>query len=632
MSVLKYRDPTTGEFKVSRTVKVVGGDTVPTIPPEQLPPTEFPDYVRTEAVRVAANVRSVMKDDSIISVKISDTHYVGETASAPNDKQTDEGNIHACMAIKALAYLLPIDYIAHMGDVGKGTIMENNEVHKKEISDYLKYFREAVGKIPFFVAIGNHDTAIYYHNGQTDGGVHTLPADWLYDTFTAPLENADTVISGESCGGYLYRDFPEKKLRVFLLNTSENLIVSQTDNGTSETQRLWTAKALQNLNAKTDAAAWGFVVLAHYALDYGDACRISNVFKAYVNGESYTANGETVNFSGSNAARFYAQFHGHFHCFKSDSLHGFETYGQMQPYNVWRLCTPNANYNAENNYSGRLFYGIDFGESASYPKTPDSAKDTSFVVDVLTPSENTIHSFCYGTGYDRTVSMDGKAYYSVSKNLTLASVTDESGTTVAENESYSCKIVADDECTIQSVAITMGGVDITSSAYDESTGAVNIASVTGLVVITVVAKAPPVNLITRATTADGVTIFGDDYNGDGKADGYQKGMFIGSDGEHTETAFANAYCTGWIACAVLDNAIILRNIGTADVNWSKVRIIGYSRIDIHADVSTLYLKDITPESDGSIRITPDMWNTTTKITHIRVSGSYMGDDSSVMVE
>lgn len=608
---------------------------------EQLPAIDLPDYVRTEAAEVAAKVREVLKDDSIVSIKISDSHYVGDTASTPDNFQNDTGNLHACMAVKALTYLLPVDYIAHLGDVGKGTAAENNTIHKKEISDYLKYFREAVGNIPVFVAIGNHDTAIYYHNKQIkDGniGIHTLPGDWLYDNFTALSESDNTVISGESVGGYCYRDFEDKKLRVFMLNTSENLIANQYDTGTSETQQLWVAQALQNLNETKgeDASAWGFVVLSHYALDYGDVWRISRVFKAYVNGESLTLNGTLVNFSGSNAAKFYAQFHGHFHCFKVDSLFCPETNdpNTMQPYGIWRLCTPNAGSSSdgssENTYADNPFYGINFGETTKYIKTPNTSNNTSFVVDVITPSENVIHSFCYGVGYDRTISLIGKTYYSISKNLTLASVTNESGTTVEEGGSYSCKIVANDGCSIESVVITMGGADITSTAYNANTGEVSISSVTGLVVITVVAEPPPVNLVTLATTTDASTPFGEDYNGDGVADGYQKGMFIGSNGEVTTTLFANAVSTGWIPIDLTNKTVIIKNISTTKVNYSDARINGYSRINSSNPQTIKFTENRAPNGEDII-ITPAEW-TTTDIKYIRVCGKQTGSAPEIYVE
>lgn len=611
---------------------------------EQLPSVDLPDYVRTEAMEVANKVRSVLKDDSIVSIKISDSHYVGDTATSADNKQSDTGNIHACMAIKALRYLLPIDYIAHMGDVGAGTVMQDNPTHKKEITDYLKYFREAVGNVPVFVAIGNHDTAIYYHNKQTDGGIHTLPGNWLYENFTVLSESDDTVISGEANGGYCYRDFEDKKLRVFLLNTSERLVIDQQDKGLSEFQKLWVAKALKELNTKNDASLWGFVVLCHYALDNGEVYQAAQIFKDYLDGDSYTANGETVNFSGYNGAKFYAQFHGHWHCFKSDNLHADMNWqdagGTLYPYEVWRLCTPNASYNSENNYKDKIVYGVSFGEDTGFHKTPNSAEDTSFLVDVINPSESKIYSFCYGAGYDRTIDMNETAIrrYGVSKtiDLTQVKVTNESGKMIEEGGNYSATIVPLEDVIIESITVTMGGVDITSTAYDANTGVIAISNVTGTIAITVVSKGAPINLVKLATTTleDGEMPFGQDYNGDGIADGYQKDMVLGSSSEYVTAEFAGGVTTGWIYCKPNKVTLTLKNFGTEDIYYTKMRITAYSRKAWGSSLETIYLKDITPDSEGNLIITPSMWTHTHSgdtIT-IRVSGKWTGNPPEIYAE
>ena len=657
MSVLKYKDPVTGAWRVCKNLKVVGNVVSPDVTPpgeELLPAVNLPDYVRVEAAEVAAKVRSVLKDDSIVSINLSDSHYVGEKATTNENMRNDAGNLHACMAVKALNYLLPVDYIAHHGDVGRGTAADNNPAQQKQTSDYLAYFREAAGDVPVFVAIGNHDTAIYYHNNQTkvDGGVHTLSGDWLYDNFTALSESANTVTSGESCGGYCYRDFPDKKLRVFMLNTSENLVLNQYDNGTSDTQRLWVAQALQNLNAKADAPAWGFVVISHYALDLGDAYSISDVFKAYVAGESITLNNTPVNFNGCNAARFYCQTHGHWHNFKVDNLHGGMTWsngeGTLHSYGVQRLCTPNAGFHAENTYPNKVVYGVSFGDAAAYIKfgdvpdeptdvtTEDPADDTSLVVNVTNPSENIIYSFCYGAGYDRTVSMDSsKTYYSVIKNLDNVSVTNESSAAVEEGENYSCKITVREGCTLDSVAVTMGGVDITSTAYNASTGVVNISSVTGLVIITAKAELPAVNLVTMATTTDGVTPFGDARNG------YQKGMFLSSDvpGEITTSAVEEGVTTGWIALSPIGKTIVIKNVSTTLVSYSQARIVGYQELRHGGQMVAIKFDASKEPSGGEIRINAEDWaNPThnphnyTNLNYIRVCGKWTGSAPEIYVE
>ena len=72
-------------------------------------------------------------------------------------------------------------------------------------------FREARSDIPMFVAIGNHDTGIYYHWAQSDGAVYTLAGDFMYKNFTALSESNDTVFGSKANGGYCYRDFHNKK-------------------------------------------------------------------------------------------------------------------------------------------------------------------------------------------------------------------------------------------------------------------------------------------------------------------------------------------------------------------------------------------------------------------------------------
>lgn len=78
--------------------------------------------------------------------------------------------------------------------------------------------------------------------------------------------------------------------------------------------------------------------------------------------------------------------------------------------------------------------------------------------------------------------------YSVTQ--TLSHVTSSfSGSSVTAESSFSATLTADTDYSITSVVVTMGGVDITSTAYNESTGAVSIGSVTGVVTITATAEA-----------------------------------------------------------------------------------------------------------------------------------------------
>lgn len=74
--------------------------------------------------------------------------------------------------------------------------------------------------------------------------------------------------------------------------------------------------------------------------------------------------------------------------------------------------------------------------------------------------------------------------YTVTNKLTNV-VNSNSATTVTEGVAYSATLTVSDGYTLDSVSVTMGGVNITASAY--SGGAVSIAAVTGNVIITAAA-------------------------------------------------------------------------------------------------------------------------------------------------
>lgn len=78
--------------------------------------------------------------------------------------------------------------------------------------------------------------------------------------------------------------------------------------------------------------------------------------------------------------------------------------------------------------------------------------------------------------------LDTNVYYSVTNNLTNCT-SDNGATQVVEGESYSATIAANNGYELKSVSATMGG-----SAVSVSGGVINIASVTGDIVITAVAE------------------------------------------------------------------------------------------------------------------------------------------------
>lgn len=549
MSVLKYLDPVTGEYTAARSVKVVevggGGDTAPDAAPEQLTASGYPSYVAQEVIEVAEKVQAVRKSDSIVFIAMSDSHYCADQTTIGNWSETNASAVQANQAAKVLSYLVKPDFLAHLGDVSCGHSTTTPDMLRRQIEGFVSYFREAKSDLPVFIAVGNHDSGIYYHDAQTDGANHTMTGEYLYNTFTALSASDDTVFGDASFGGYCYRDFADKKLRVFLLNTSEGIAFRQTDSCTLGAQRLWLANALLDLNRKSDAVEWGFVVLCHYPADYGGTMPLSELFRAYVTGGSITIAGITgedfastaVNFSGKNGAKFLAQFHGHVHNFKSSKLYSYAT-GRGVQYDAWRMCIPNGQYNRENYYTTVGNYtDISFAEDVSYPKTANTANGTSFVVNVINPGEEKIYSFCYGAGYDRVIGIGATVYHSVSLRLTNVTSGNDA-LSVEDGTMYTTTLTPEDGYNLDTVTVTMDGTDITSTAYSD--GVVTIAAVTGNVVITAKATAKPnfTNLVPLSVNTDGTDFYVD-------GDGYDQGMYIASNGDAAALG-AGSVITGFI--------------------------------------------------------------------------------------
>lgn len=87
---------------------------------------------------------------------------------------------------------------------------------------------------------------------------------------------------------------------------------------------------------------------------------------------------------------------------------------------------------------------------------------------------------------DEKYSATSNVTYTITNSLTYAK-NSNSATSIAENEAYSAQITANSGYELESVTVTMGGVDVTADVYAD--GAISIPSVTGDVVITAVAVA-----------------------------------------------------------------------------------------------------------------------------------------------
>ena len=467
---------------------------------------DIPDYIKTAALEVAKKVQAVRTSESIVFIAASDAHQLDTSADIV------AGNLHAGMAMKALAYILPgIDFACYLGDYTAGSATTTLAEGRQHFAEINADIDEAFAGIPQLRTLGNHDSLQY--NKAQNGSV--LPASELYGMVGTYNTGA---VMGSATEGYCYRDFESKKLRVICLNTAEGTEKEYV----SDAQKLWFANTLKAVGAKT---GWNVLILSHHPLDWGGVCSLSNIVKAYVDGGSITvSSGNTVNFSGSNSATILAAIHGHTHCFKAAKLNAIAS-GAGTEYNVWRVATPNMCFARNNEYGtngNTEYYGIEFGETTTYNKTANSAEDTAFVVNVVNPSEQKLYSYCYGAGYDReiftgiqTVAVTGVSLNAASGELTVGGQTTLTATVQPADASNKTVTWASSAPAVASVA---NGV-VTALAPGNTTITVKTADGGFTATYALTVKAVVIDLLathgyidnTRVSTASGAEKAGTGY-------------------------------------------------------------------------------------------------------------------------
>jgi protein-tyrosine phosphatase len=189
-------------------------------------------------------------------------------------------------------------------------------------------------------------------------------------------------------------------------------------------------------------------------------------------------------------------------------------------------------------------------------------------------------------------------------------------TSVTEGASYSATFaLADGYGKFKAVTVTMGGNDVTSSVYAD--GTINIASVTGNVVITAVAEvaARYTNQITKSIDTDGKP-----YNG-GK--GWKTGYRLNSSGVETNDDYYEV--TGFME-ATAGDVIYFKNIDSTDTS-SNTRIFFYT---------SEFVKNNTPiQGQDAINLFTAGQYTVSSLyadcKYFRISANSISDDSIVTV-
>ena len=145
----------------------------------------------------------------------------------------------------------------------------------------------------------------------------------------------------------------------------------------------------------------------------------------------------------------------------------------------------------------------------------------------------TSNTATFQTMADNINNITTKVTYNITKNLDNVTILDNR-TTIEQYESYCTTISANANCDLDSVVITMGGLDITESVFDNNS--INIPDVTGDIVIT--AKAILTEVEVATTWTAGIKI--DRNTGAETSDSnYHAGNYIDYDDSKIYTLYAN---------------------------------------------------------------------------------------------
>lgn len=437
-----------------------------------------------------------------------------------------KGNREMAYAHGEIVKQIGVDFIANLGDIAWGAYANTSEEVAAQLKAFNTMMGDAVNGETLLYTEGNHDDA-NYSTVKIDGVAAST--DKLTPAAVHALiwgKNKDVVCDPDHpLDGYCYKDFTAQKVRVVCLNTEQG----NGDGGVmADYQLKWFAQTALDMSGKED---WSVITLAHHPLDYPTVTLFIdavNIAEAFINGADFrytTKDGTTITMDYRNKhCRYVGHFHGHTHGYSADKLRKYASAAADATYvelDAVQIGIPNACYSRNNhnvNHENARFRR--YSTETTYHKSDEDGKRTSFNLVTVCLDSKMIYADNYGAGIDRVVSYGDKtlATYTVTRYLTDCT-SSVSTSSVTETVGHTEMLTADSGFTMDgaAVTVTMGGEDITASAYQN--GVVSVASVTGDIVITATATAIPVaptytNQLPIATDTDGRVYDGDGYKTD----------------------------------------------------------------------------------------------------------------------
>lgn len=444
---------------------------------------KMPSYWKESVGNVISTINNLVASDKNyipLGAYFSDMHV--SYKYSPNQGYT---GILSAMVMNAtqMPFALCTGDISASG--GNGFTKESEMVDCfEDVNDILA----PIGWNRLLLTQGNHDGSWGTYDGKAYA--YQMSPSKLYDYMYRKLDKTNHIFGGGD-NSYYYVDYPENKIRIIMLNslwceTSENsngtaVYDRQHYFGFGQAQLSWLANTALNFTEE----GWTVLLATHvppidkYNSNYRDMTILHGILTAFCEKTSYTGSrtynsgrGEgtwanvsiSVDFSDKKTGIIAGFFCGHVH---KDTI---DTAAYRYPIIT---ITADADIPYDETEEDRI-----------------AGSDNEHAIDFITinTTKQEVVLTRLGVGSSRVYSYDGTILYAITNNLT--NVTTNNGiASIERGLPYTATLTVKENCELETLTVTMGGVDITSSVYNSSI--ISIAEVTGNIIITAKAKAIP---------------------------------------------------------------------------------------------------------------------------------------------
>jgi len=600
-----------------------------------------PSYFIAETIDTAQKIAALQNAHTFTALFVTDTH--AHTSS--NNMQYVDAQLSS---LNAVAKTINPDLVIHGGDMTNGSEAKDTTVG--EMRHIVDQMRE-IGGSDTHILMGNHDGNTVQGSGVSQDVVEERRV--TESEFAAMCRSWDdgfTYAGSGYQGGdlYGYRDYPALGLRVICLHSYRESIGNSDYNGGNG----------QNWGYYADEQTW----FANVALDTDNAILIfchqtlSPVLQGFSDAQDIPHGGTAMQqaidawLAADADHRCVGVVHGHVHWDYSAKGKGTFTVIDHETKSQFSRTGAYGNFYEHGQCLANYLTSMvtaDATPSSGYRDVPADALFrgrtagtvtqglwTAVVVDT---SAETVNLVRFGAGPDRSYGYGVVVYHTVT--ATLSHVTSSNAaTSIEDGTAYATTLTAESGYTLDAVTVTMGGTDITATAY--SGGVVSIASVTGDIAITAAASKPRVNQLPLATDKDGTI-----YNGTG----YKPNTRLNSSGN--PTAATGYYATGFIPVTAGQKVTFENMTIDADNSISGYKMQYVSFYDSNKTLlsgCSLYARDwianagivnlVQPYAmDGTnlTSITPHGSSGTrdlTNVAYMRVSAKLIDGSSAIYVE